>query len=101
MVAPLRNAADALIRKLQSRGISIEAADDRLSVSPKNLLSDEDRSEIRRLKPQLLRCLAPCEPHVVSSKWEREPLADRPGWEKASCRRCGQFIGFNPICRSG
>ena len=91
------NAAVALLRKLNSRGISIEAVDDRLSVSPKSLLTDEDRAAIRALKARLIGCLSPCSSHLNSTDWLREPLADRPGWEKASCRRCGRFIGFNRI----
>ena len=93
----LHSDAMRLIADVTARGISVQVNGSRLEVTPKSLLTDDDRSRIRRLKTSLIAYLAPCESHFDSSGWKREPLADRPGWERASCRRCGKFIGFNPI----
>ncbi len=97
MVAPSRFAATRLVESLNSRGITVELSGDRLLISPARLLTDTDRTRIRSHKPALIGLLSPCISHVDSAGWSREPLPDRPGWERASCRRCGRFIGFNPI----
>ncbi len=38
-----------------------------------------------------------CGAHLDPSQWCREPVADPPGWELATCRHCRKFIGWNPI----
>ena len=97
MAGALHNVAEKLINDLGSRGITIHVSGDRLEVGPKSLLTDDDRGLIRSLKQALIAMLAPCVSHVDSAGWERTPLDDRPGWERADCRRCGRFIGCNPI----
>lgn len=97
MVASHQIAATRLVESLKTRGITVEVSGDRLLISPAGLLTDADRAGIRSHKPALIGLLSPCVSHLDSSTWVREPLADRPGWERASCRRCGRFIGFNPI----
>lgn len=93
-------AARELLDDLQSRGFTILVEEDSLNVSPSSQLTDDDRAVIRKLKKPIIACLSPCEPHVDSSTWDRESIEDRPDWEKATCRRCGRFIGFNPIRRT-
>ncbi len=43
---------------------------------------------------------ASCGAHLDPSQWHREPVADRPGWELATCRRCGKPIGWNPVAKA-
>jgi len=97
MIATHQIAAIQLVQRLKARGIAIEVEGDRLLISPSSLLTDVDRTEIRGRKPGLIGLLSPCISHFDSACWIREPLANRPGWERTSCRRCGRFIGFNPI----
>jgi hypothetical protein len=96
MFGPQGIAARELIDELASRGIGIQVKGVAVEVS-RSQLTDDDRAVIRKLKKPIIACLSPCEPHVDSSKWERQPIEDRPGWEKASCQRCGRFIGCNRI----
>ena len=93
-------AARELLDGLRSRGFTILVENDSLNVSPRSQLTDNDRAVIRKLKKPIIAWLSPCESHLDSSTWDREPVEDRPGCEKASCRRCGRFIGFNPIRRT-
>lgn len=97
MMAPHQVAATRLVESLIAQGITIEVSGDRLLISPAGLLTDTDRTGIRSHKTALIGLLSLYMSHVDSAGWLREPLSDRPGWERASCGRCGRFIGFNPI----
>jgi hypothetical protein len=97
MVASHQIAATRLVESLTSRGIAIEVENDRLMISPASRLTDRDQAGIRSHKAELIGLLSPCVSHVDSAGWIREPVPDRPGWERASCLRCGRSIGFNPI----
>jgi hypothetical protein len=100
MLGPIGTATKELLDELTSRGITVQVKEDSLNVSPRICLTDSDRVMIQKLKKPIISYLSPCEPHINSSAWDREPLDDRPGWEKATCRRCGRFIGSNPIRRT-
>ncbi|MDA0589729.1 MAG: hypothetical protein O3C17_17145 [Planctomycetota bacterium] len=49
-------------------------------------------SENHSPQPTRTRCLA----HLDCDVWMTEPVPDRPGWVKTTCRLCGTFIGFRP-----
>lgn len=100
MSQPLRQSAKLLLDELHSRGFTIQVAGEGIAVSPRSRLTDVDRNEIRKLKKPITALLSPCGPHLDPSVWERKPLDSRPGWERANCRRCGRFIGFNPLKES-
>lgn len=51
--------AEALLATLRGRGLSVTSTGDRITVAPAGRLSDMERAEIRRLKPELLRLLTP------------------------------------------
>jgi hypothetical protein len=91
------HSATELLRELMGRNFAVRVNGDNVEVKPKQQLSIDDCSRIKIHKTKIIAVLSPCNPHVDPSQWERTPLDDRPGWEKAECRRCGKFLGFNPI----
>jgi len=97
MFGPQGIAARELIDELTSRDFGIQVKGDAVEVSPRSRLTDDDRAVIRKLKKPIIACLSPCEPHGDPSNWDRESIEDRPGWETATCKRCGRFIRCNPV----
>ncbi|MHB8860991.1 MAG: hypothetical protein ACYC6N_01215 [Pirellulaceae bacterium] len=37
-----------------------------------------------------------CVVHLDPTHWEEKPAANRPGWLRSTCKRCGTFIGYRP-----
>ena len=60
MMTALHTDAMRLVANVTARGITLQVNGDRLEVTPKSLLTDDDRSQIRRLKTSLIAYLAPC-----------------------------------------
>jgi len=44
---------------------------------------------------------ARCESHSDPADWLDEPAADRPGWIRTICRRCGAIVGNRPAGERG
>ena len=58
LTVPVHTAATYLVLRLNERGLTLTLDGGDLVIRPKGLLTDEDRAELRQLKPHVCHVLA-------------------------------------------
>lgn len=84
------NDAATLLESLTRRGLKLTPRPPKLIVEPSDLLTDADRDAIRKLKPDLLRILAPAPERLIEATFTSAPAPNPGAAEFPPCPVCGQ-----------